>query len=111
MSLLNEHNQQHTYGNSLGPPGSVVGVSAQQAIDANKRLVEAGGRKSSSSSDLKWRDGLRLAIGFLAFSFISAAPACVIGGIGAVACGLLSVVAGFLGVVFLVISLIAAIKS
>lgn len=111
MSVLDDHNHQHTYGNSLGPPTSVVGVSAQQAIDANKRLAEAGGQNYSSGSNLTWRGSLRLTIGFGSFALITAVIAYIIGGIGAVALGLLAAIAGFLGVIFLIITLISAIKS
>lgn len=111
MSALDDHNHQHTYGNSLGPPTSVAGVSAQQTIDANKRLAEAGGQNYSSSSNLKWRGSLRLTIGFGSFALIAAVIAYVIGGMGAVAVGLLAAIAGFLGVIFLVITIISAMKS
>lgn len=111
MSALDDHNHQHTYGNSLGPPTSVAGVSAQQAIDANKRLAEAGRPNYSPSSNLTWRGSLRLTIGFGSFAFLAAVIAYVIGGIGAVALGLLAAIAGFLGVIFLVITLIGAMRS
>lgn len=111
MGVLDEHNHQHTHGNSLGPPTSVVGVSAKQAIDANKRLTETGEQKYSSSSDLKWKDSLRLTIGFGSFALMAALIAYIIGGVGAVALGILAAIAGFLGLIFLIITLVSAIKS
>lgn len=111
MGVLDDHNHQHTYGNGLGQPTSVVGISAQQAIDANKRLAESGGQNYSSSSDLKWKSSLRLTIAFGSFALVAALIAYVIGGIGAVALGLLAAIAGFLGVIFIIITLISAIKS
>mgnify|MGYP000544720488 CR=1 FL=1 len=110
MGVLDDHNHQHTYGNSLGPPTSVVGVSAQQAIDANKRLAD-GGEQGSSGAALKAKDSLRLAIGFGVAALVAVVIAYMIGGIGAVAVGLLAVIAGMIAAIFLVVALINGAKS
>jgi uncharacterized membrane protein len=111
MGVLDDHNHQHTYGNSLGQPTSVAGISAQQTIDTNKRLTETGEQNYSSSSSLKWKSSLRLTIAFGSFSLVAALIAYFIGGIGAVAVGLLGAIAGFLGATFLIITLITAVQS
>jgi hypothetical protein len=111
MGALDDHNRQHTYGNSLGPPTSVVGVSAQQAIDANKRLLEQGPSGSSSGGPLPGRDHLKLALGALAVSGAFALAAYLVGGFGAVALGLVAVIAAMFGVVFLIGALIGAAKA
>jgi hypothetical protein len=111
MGVVDDHNRQHTYGNSLGPPTSVVGVSAQQAIDANKRLLEQGGQGSSANRPLRGRDHLKVALVALAISAVVALAAYMVGGFGAVALGLVSVISGLLGSIFLIVALVSAIKS
>jgi len=111
MGVLDEHNRQHTYGNTGGPPTSVVGASAQQAIDAQKRLAEGAGPVASSGADLRGRDALRLAIGCGVLVAIAVVVAYAVGGMGAVVAGLLAVIAGIIGVVFLVVALINGAKA
>lgn len=109
MGALDDHNRQHTYGNSLGPPTSVVGVSAQQAIDANRRLQEQGAPASSSGQPVRWRDHLKIAIVALIICAALMVAAYMVGGIGAAALGLVAVVAGLFGGIFLIVALISAI--
>lgn len=110
MGVLDEHNRQHTYGNSLGPPTSVVGVSAQAAIDANRRRSDEGG-SSSSGAALRWRDHLKIALWALVIAALIALAAYFVGGIGAVALGLVAFVAGLIGISFLVAALVSALAS
>lgn len=105
MGVLDEHNHQHTHGSSLGPPTSVVGVSAQQAIDANRRLSETPGSGASGGRPLRGRQQLRLALGSLVVAAVLALAAYQVGGFGAVALGLVAVIAALLGVIFLVAAL------
>lgn len=111
MGVLDDHNRQHTYGNSLGPPTSVVGVSAQQAIDASKRLQEQGGQGSSGGQPLRWRDHLKIALVALAMSAVVAVAAYLVGGFGAVALGLVAVVSGLFGSIFLFIALVDGVTT
>lgn len=111
MGALDDHNRQHTHGNSLGPPASVVGVSAQQAIDANRRLLEQGPAGSSSGKAPGGRDHLKLALGALAVCAAFVVAAYRVGGFGAVALGLVAVIAAMFGVVFLIGALIGAAKA
>lgn len=112
MGVLDEHNRQHTFGSTLGPPTSVVGVSAQQAIDAHDRLV-----RSSSASNSHGTSGAT-ARSFYVFALVCAAIAAVaalgaylVGGIGAVAISLVAIAAAIFGVVFLAAALIESIKG
>ncbi len=112
MSIVDEHNRQHTYGSSLGPPTSVVGVSAQQSIDAHNRLVSAAGTGTSSAkaeprSRHYYVAALVSAVIFAATVF----AAYMVGGIGAVALGLVALIAGIFGVVFLISGVIQSAKS
>ncbi|HQU49801.1 MAG TPA: hypothetical protein PLM09_11870 [Casimicrobiaceae bacterium] len=111
MGVLDEHNRQHTYGNSLGPPTSVVGVSAQAAIDANRRRSDEGGNSGSSGAALRWRDHLKIALWALVIAALIALAAYFVGGIGAVALGLVAFVAGLIGISFLVAALVSALAS
>lgn len=111
MGALDDHNRQHTHGSSLGPPTSVVGVSAQQTIDANRRLLEQGTPGSSSGAALRGRDHLKVALGALAVCAVFVVAAYLVGGFGAVALGLVAVIAAMLGVVFLIGALIGAAKA
>lgn len=111
MGTLDDHNKQHTYGNSLGPPTSVVGVSAQQAVDAHKRLAEGGVTGSTPSAELSGKDGLRLALVCGVFVVIAVLIAYAVGGIVALVAGLLAVIAGIIGIVFLISALVAGAKS
>lgn len=111
MGVLDEHNRQHTYGNSLGPPNSVVGVSAQLAIDAHQRLVESAGRTPSSGRPINGVECFYFAIGAGAIALIVVAVAYMLGGIAAVALGLIAFVAGIFAIVFLVAALINGAKS
>lgn len=105
MGVLDDHNQQHTHGGSLGPPTSVVGVSAQQAIDASRRLAASGAPESSGARPLRGREQLKLALGSLVVAAGLAFGAYLAGGIGAAALGLLAAIAGLFGVIFLVAAL------
>jgi hypothetical protein len=111
MGVLDDHNRQHTHGDTLGPPTTVVGVSAQQAIDANRRALDAGAQGTSSSRTLHGKEHLKLAVGGLMISVVFALAAWIVGGIGAVALGLLAVISGLFGVCFLVAALISAAKA
>lgn len=110
MGVLDDHNYQHTYGNKSGPPTSVVGVSAQQALDANKRLAEKVDINYSTGAGLSWKDSLKVTLMFgslfLVFTFI----AYLIGGIGSVAFGLLAAISALLAVIFLIITLVSFLK-
>lgn len=112
MGVLDDHNHQYTYGNSLGPPTSVAGVSAQQSIDAHDRLVAAS---TSARATGSVAPGPRAHLVFAsvsgAVSLAAAAAAYLIGGIGAVALGLVAVAAGSFTAVFLVAALIEFLKS
>jgi hypothetical protein len=111
MGVLDDHNRQHTHGDTLGPPTTVVGVSAQQAIDANRRALDAGAQGTSSGRTLHGKEHLKLAVGGLMISVVFALAAWIVGGIGAVALGLLAVISGLFGVCFLVAALISAAKA
>jgi hypothetical protein len=111
MGVIDDHNRQHTYGNSLGPPTSIVGVSAQQAIDANKRLAEGGTQNASSGAPLRGKDHLKLALAGLIVSAIFVLAAYIVGGIGAVALGLIAFISGLFGIIFLIAALIDAAKA
>lgn len=110
MGVLDDHNHQHTYGNHSGPSTSIVGVSAQQAIDANKRITESAEINYSSRSEIKWKDSLKLTLIFGSLGLILALIAYVIGGIGSIAIGLLAAISIFIGVIFLIITLIGLLK-
>jgi ABC-type dipeptide/oligopeptide/nickel transport system permease subunit len=111
MGVLDDHNHQHTYGNSLGPPTSVAGVSAQQAIDTNKRLLEQCGQGFSAGQPPRGRDHLKIALVSLAISAVVALAAYMVGGFGAVALGLVAAISGLFGSIFLLIALVTAVKS
>jgi hypothetical protein len=111
MGVLDDHNRQHTHGDALGPPTTVVGVSAQHAIDANRRALDAGAQGASSGRTLHGKEHLKLAVGGLMISVVFALAAWIVGGIGAVALGLLAVISGLFGVCFLVAALISAAKA
>lgn len=111
MGALDDHNRQHTYGSTLGPPTSVVGVSAQQAIDANRRLQEQGLSGSSVVQPARWRDHLKIAIMALIMCAALVVAAYMVGGIGAAALGLLAFLAGAFGCVFLIVALVSAVTS
>jgi hypothetical protein len=111
MSILDDHNRQHTHGNSAGAPTSVAGVSAQQAVDAHKRLVDGTTSAASTNASLGGRDALRLALWFGGFALVAVLVAYAVGGIGAFVAGLLGAIAGMLGVVFLVVALINGAKA
>jgi len=103
MGALDDHNHQHTYGNSLGTPTSVAGVSAQQSIEAHNRLVESSASAPATASVATgWRAQLTFALISGGISLIAAIAAYVVGGIGAVAIGLVAVIAGLFTAVFLV---------
>ncbi len=108
MSALDDHNRQHTYGNSLGPPTSVVGVSAQQAIDANKRGLGESAQSGTATAPLRWKDHMKLALGGLIVAALAALAAYLVGGIGAVAFGLIAFLSGLFGAAFLIAALISA---
>ena len=110
MGILDEHNRQHTFGNSAGPPTSVVGVSAQQAIDAQGRLASqplSGGAVRALGARQSFIAAAVCALLCAAF----AAAAWFVGGIGAAALGLVALVPALIGVVFLVLGLIALLKA
>lgn len=107
MSALDDHNRQHTIGNSLGPTTSVVGVSAQQAIDANKRGLGEPAHSGTATAPLRWKDQMKLALGGLIVAALAALAAYLVGGIGAVALGLIAFLSGFFGVAFLVAALVS----
>jgi hypothetical protein len=111
MGVLDDHNRLHTYGDSLGPPTTVVGVSARQAIEANRRPLDAGAQGASSGRTLHGKEHLKLAVGGLMISVVFALAAWIVGGIGAVALGLLAVISGLFGACFLVAALISAAKA
>ncbi len=111
MGALDDHNRQHTHGHSLGPPTSVVGVSAQQAIDANRRLLEQSPRAASSGRPLGGRDHLKMGLGALVVCAGFALAAYLVGGFGAVALGLVAVIAAMFAVVFLIGALVGAAKA
>lgn len=111
MGVLDDHNRQHTYGDSLGPPTTVVGVSAQQAIDANRRPLDAGTQGAPSGRALRGGEHLKLAIGGFIVAAVFVVAAWIVGGFGAVALGLLALIAGVFGVCFLVAALISAAKA
>lgn len=111
MDAIDEHNHQHTYGNTAGPASSVVAIAAQQAIEANKRLAEGGGQRVTASAGLGWRDSLRVTLGFGAVAVVAAGIAYVVGGIGLIALGLVAAISGFLCVIFSLITLAGALKS
>lgn len=108
MSALDDHNHQHTYGNSLGPPSSVVGVSAQQAIDANKRGVGEAARSGIATAPLRWKDHMKLALGGLVVAALATLAAYLVGGIGAMAFGLIAFLSGVFGAAFLTAAIISA---
>ncbi len=111
MGVLDDHNHQHTYGNSMGPPTSVVGVSAQQSIDAHRRLVESSVSSSATGTVPPGpRVHLTFALVSCAITLIAAIAAYFVGGVGAVAIGLVAVGAGLFSVVFFVAALIEALK-
>ena len=111
MSALDDHNRQHTYGSTLGPPTSVVGVSAQQAIDNHNRLIDESVRQGPATGDAPEAGafyratlisaGIAAAVGIAAY---------MVGGIGAVALGLVAAIAGIFCVLFLIIGLIQSAK-
>ena len=112
MGVLDAHNHQHTYGNSLGPPTSVVGVSAQQSIDAHNRLVEASGASpATGSASPGSRAHFIFALISAAISLGVAFAAYLVGGVGAVALGLVAFCAGIFAAVFSVAALIDFLKS
>lgn len=112
MSIIDEHNRQHTYGSSLGPPTSVVGVSAQQSIDAHHRPVSDAGRASSHArAGLSPRNYYVATLASGGLFVATTVAAYMIGGIGAVALGLVAVIAGMFGVVFLIAGVIQSAKS
>ncbi|MBL8469089.1 hypothetical protein [Methyloversatilis discipulorum] len=111
MGVLDDHNRQHTYGDSLGPPTTVVGVSAQQAIDANRRPLDACTQGAPSGRALRGGEHLKLAIGGFIVAAVFVVAVWIVGGFGAVALGLLALIAGVFGVCFLVAALISAAKA
>lgn len=112
MGALDDHNHQHTYGNSLGPPTSVAGVSAQQSIDAHRRLAEASASAPATGSVAPGsRAHLTFALVSGGVSLVAAIAAYAVGGIGAVAIGLVAVGAGIFTAVFLVAAVIEILKS
>jgi hypothetical protein len=111
VSVLDDHNRQHTFGNTLGPPTSVVGVSAQQAIDANQRGLGEPARNSAATAPLRWKDHIKLAVGGLIVAGLAALSAYLVGGFGAVAFGLVALLSGIFGLAFLVAALISAATS
>ena len=106
MSVLDEHNRQHTYGDNMGPPTSVVGVSAQEAINANRRASGEAASATGTHAPLRGGDHLKLAWGALALSAVFVAAAYVVGGFGAVALGLVAFIAAMFGIIFLVAALV-----
>lgn len=112
MGALDDHNRQHTFGNTLGPPTSVVGVSAQQAIDAHKRLVEASASAPPRGSIPPGpRPHFIFALISAAIALCAALAAYLVGGIGAVAIGLIALVAAIFAAILLVAALIEFLKS
>lgn len=111
MSTLDDHNRQHTIGNSLGPTTSVVGVSAQQAIDANKRGLGEPGHSGTATAPLRSKDHMKLALGGLIVAALAGLAAYLVGGIGAVALGLIAFLSGFFGVAFLVAALVSLVTA
>lgn len=111
MSALDDHNRQHTIGNSLGPTTSVVGVSAQQAIDANKRGLGESTRSGTATAPLRWKDHMKLALGGLLIAALAAIAAYIVGGIGAVALSVIAFLSGIFGASFLIAALISAVTS
>jgi len=112
MGALDDHNHQHTYGNSLGPPTSAAGISAQQSIDAHNRLVESSMSAPAAGSVAP---GARPHLVFAAVSggiaLTAAIAAYVVGGIGAVALGIVALGAGIFAAVFSVAAAIQGLKS
>lgn len=108
VSVLDDHNRQHTFGNSLGPPTSVAGVSAQQAIDANQRGLGEPDRHSATTAPLRWKDHVNLAVGGSIVAGLAALAAYPVGGFGAVAFGLVALLAGIFGLAFLLAAIISA---
>jgi len=105
MGVLDEHNRQHTFGTTSGPPTSVVGVSAQQAIDAQRRLAEGTGR-TAGARGMSARDTLVVGMGAGAVALVAVLAAFGVGGIGAVALALVALCAGLISVVFFVAALL-----
>lgn len=106
MGILDEHNRQHTFHNVLGPPTTVVGVSAQQTIEAQRRLAEDSGQGAAGGAPLESADALILAAGCGAVAGAAAIVAYMIGGIGAVAFSLVALMAGFLCAMFVFAALL-----
>lgn len=111
MGVLDDHNRQHTHGDTLGPPTTVVGVSAQHAIDANRRALDAGTQGAPSGRALRGGEHLKLAIVGFIVAAVFVVAAWIVGGFGAVALGLLALISGVFGVCFLVAALISAAKA
>lgn len=112
MGALDDHNHQHTYGNSLGTPTSAAGVSAQQSIEAHNRLVESSASAPATGSVAPgWRAQLTFALISGGVSLVAAIAAYAVGGIGAVAIGLVAVGAGLFTVVFSIAAAIEGLKS
>lgn len=112
MGVLDEHNRQHTYGNSMGLPTTVVGVSAQQSIDAHNRLVENAGKSvASGGQPIDGRDSLKLAIVFAVATLVLAIVAYMVGGVGAFAIGLIAFGSGIFCAVFAAATLIHGLKA
>ena len=112
MGPLDDHNRQHTYGNTLGPPTSVAGVSAQQAIDAHNRLVGVSASSPpTGSAPPSPRAHLIFALVSAAISLCAAIAAYLVGGIGAIAIGLVALIAGIFASFFLIAALVEFLKS
>lgn len=112
MGALDDHNYQHTFGNTLKPPSSVVGVSAQQAIDAQARRVESSVPESTTGTVApNSRAYIIFALGSGGISVGLALVAAAVGGIGAVALGLVAVLAGLFTILFAVLAGIEAAKA
>lgn len=101
MGILDEHNHQHTFQNTFGPPTTVVGVSAQQTIETQRRLAEgSAGQGASGSAALESREALILAGVCGVIAGAAAMAAFMIGGIAALALALVTLIAGFLCALF-----------
>ncbi len=110
MSFLDDYNRQKTLGDMAGPPTTLGALTAQQELDAQRRVQEssrsdARGRSYTDSDAFRWLlISVAVSLGGLLFAAVSSGASVFIG-------ILAFFVGGFFALVFGIAALVGFLKG